>query len=110
MGLRRISRVDGHSRGGLCMSDTTEANMQALQAELKVLRADFARIGELVKDTARHGSADAAERLREPAERGWTEAQRTAQSLMKKREERPMGGALPFFGRGVLLGLLLAQR
>ena len=92
------------------MSDTTEANMQALQAELKVLRADFARIGELVKDTARHGSTDAAERLRETAERGWTEAQRTAQSLMKEMEERPIGSALTIFGIGVLLGMLLARR
>jgi len=92
------------------MSDGTEANIQALQAELKVLRADFARIAELLKDTARHGSADAADRIRETAERGWSEAQKTAQTLIKEMEERPVGSALTIFGIGVLLGMLLARR
>jgi ElaB/YqjD/DUF883 family membrane-anchored ribosome-binding protein len=92
------------------MSDGTEANVQALQAELKVLRADFARIAELLKDTARYSSAEAAERIRESAERGWSEAKNTAQSLMKEMEERPVGSALTIFGIGVLLGMLLARR
>ena len=92
------------------MSDGTDANIQALQAELKVLRADFARIAELLKDTARHGSAEAADRIRETAEQGWSEAQRRAQSLLKEMEERPIGSALTIFGIGVLLGMLLARR
>jgi hypothetical protein len=92
------------------MSDGTDANVQALQAELKVLRADFARIAELLKDTARQGSADAAERIRETAERGWSEAQKTAQSLIKEMEDRPVGSALAIFGVGVLLGMLIARR
>ncbi len=92
------------------MSDGNDANVQALQAELKVLRADFARIAELLKDTARQGSAEAADRIRDSAERGWSEAQRTAQSLMKEMEERPIGSALTIFGIGVLLGLLLGRR
>ena len=44
------------------MSNATEADIQALIAELKVLRADFAKITEIVKETARHGSEEAAER------------------------------------------------
>lgn len=92
------------------MSDATEANIQALQAELKVLRADFARIADLLKDTARHGSAEAADRIRQTAERGWSGAKDTAESLMKEMEERPIGSALTIFGIGVLLGMLLGRR
>jgi hypothetical protein len=51
------------------MNDSTEADVQALMAEMKVLRADFAKIGEIIKDTARHGSAE-ADRIREAADRG----------------------------------------
>ena len=56
------------------MSNATDADIQALIAELKVLRADFTKITEIVKDAARHGSAEAAERIREHAERGWDQA------------------------------------
>ena len=53
------------------MSQATDADIQALIAELKILRADFAKITEIVKETARHRSEEAAEQIRETAERGW---------------------------------------
>ena len=92
------------------MNNATEADIQALIAELKVLRADFAKITEIVKDTARHGSAEAAERLREHAERGWEEARTRAAGLVEEMEERPVQSALVIFGVGVLLGLLVGRR
>jgi ElaB/YqjD/DUF883 family membrane-anchored ribosome-binding protein len=92
------------------MSQATDADIQALIAELKVLRADFAKITELVKETARHGSEEAAERIRETAERGWSEARTRAEGLMEEMEERPVQSALVIFGVGVLLGLLVGRR
>jgi ElaB/YqjD/DUF883 family membrane-anchored ribosome-binding protein len=92
------------------MTQATEADIQALLAELKVLRADFNKITEIIKDTARHGSEEAAERLRETAERGWSEARTRAEGLMEEMEERPVQSALVVFGVGVLLGLLVGRR
>jgi ElaB/YqjD/DUF883 family membrane-anchored ribosome-binding protein len=92
------------------MSNATDADIQALIAELKVLRADITKIAEIVKDTARHGSEEAAERIRETAERGWDEARTRAAGLMEEMEERPMQSALVIFGVGVLLGLLVGRR
>ncbi len=92
------------------MSQATEADIQALLAELKVLRADFAKITEIIKDTARHSGAEAAERLRESAERGWSEARTRAEGLIEEMEERPVQSALVVFGVGILLGLLVGRR
>jgi hypothetical protein len=89
------------------MSQATEDDIQALAAELKNLRADFAKIAELLKDTARHGSADAADKIRETAERGWSGAKDTAHTLIGEMEERPVHAALFLFGAGVLIGLLV---
>jgi ElaB/YqjD/DUF883 family membrane-anchored ribosome-binding protein len=95
---------------GKLMSNATDADIQALIAELKVLRADITKIAEIVKDTARHGSEEAAERIRETAERGWEEARTRAAGLMDEMEERPVQSAMVIFGVGVLLGLLVGRR
>ncbi len=92
------------------MNDTTEADIQALMAEMKVLRADFAKIGEILKDAARHGSAEAADRIRETAERGWSEARERAKGLIDEIEERPVQSAMVIFGIGIVLGLLVGRR
>jgi ElaB/YqjD/DUF883 family membrane-anchored ribosome-binding protein len=92
------------------MSQATEADIQALVSELKNLRSDFARIGEILKDTARHGGADAADRVRGQAERGWTTARSKAQTLVDEMEERPFGTAMVVFIAGLLLGLIVGGR
>lgn len=92
------------------MSQTTEANIEALSAEMKTLRADFARIAELLKDTAKHGSAEAADAIRERAEHHWNEAKDTAQTVFKEMEQRPIQSALAIFGIGILLGLIVGRR
>jgi ElaB/YqjD/DUF883 family membrane-anchored ribosome-binding protein len=92
------------------MSDATEADIEALIAEMKNLRADFSRIGEILKDTARHGSQDAKETVRGTAEKGWSEAKSKAQNLFEEMEHRPMQSALTIFGVGILLGLLVGRR
>ena len=92
------------------MSQTTEADIEALVAEMKTLRSDFSRIGEILKDAARHGSADAADKIREHAERGWTSARTSAQTLIDEMEERPVHTALAVFVVGLLLGLMVGRR
>jgi hypothetical protein len=95
---------------GNFMSETTEADIEALKGEMKKLREDFAKIAELLKDAARHGSADAADMIRDKAEQHWNDAKSTAQSMFKEMEERPVQSALTIFGVGVLLGLLVGRR
>jgi ElaB/YqjD/DUF883 family membrane-anchored ribosome-binding protein len=88
----------------------TDADVQALRAELRNLRADFSKVTELLKDTARSRGADAAERLRATAEQGWNEAKTTAQSVIEEMEERPLATVGAVFVAGVLFGLLLGGR
>jgi ElaB/YqjD/DUF883 family membrane-anchored ribosome-binding protein len=92
------------------MSEATDSDIQALRTELKNLRADFTKIGEILKDTAKNRGADAADKLRASAERGWTEAKSTAQTMIEEMEDRPLGTAMVVFVAGMLLGLLVAGR
>ena len=92
------------------MNDSTEADIQALMAEMKVLRADFTKIGEILKDAARHGGAEAADRIREAADRGWSQAREHAKGLIDEIEERPVQSAMVIFGIGIILGLLVGRR
>jgi ElaB/YqjD/DUF883 family membrane-anchored ribosome-binding protein len=92
------------------MNTATEADIQALIAEMKNLRADVERIGGLLKHTARHGAEDATAKVRETAEQGWSEAKTRAKTLMEEMEHRPMQSALTIFGVGILLGLLVSRR
>jgi ElaB/YqjD/DUF883 family membrane-anchored ribosome-binding protein len=92
------------------MSATTQADIEALIAEMKNLRADVERIGGLLKNTAIHGAADAKEAVRETAEKGWNEAKTRAQSLLGEMEQRPIQSALTIFGVGIVLGLLVGRR
>ncbi|HXJ03058.1 MAG TPA: hypothetical protein VNH44_17695 [Micropepsaceae bacterium] len=88
----------------------SDDDIQALRAELKNLRADFVKIGELLKDTARNRGAEAADKLRATAERGWNDAKSTAQTVLEEMEERPLGTAAAVFVAGMLFGILLGGR
>lgn len=99
------------------MRDNTESaagapgdDIEALRAELKNLRADFIKVTGLLKDSARQRGAEAAEKIRETAERGWSEAKSTAQTVIDEMEARPLGTAMAVFVAGVVLGLLVAGR
>jgi F0F1-type ATP synthase membrane subunit b/b' len=88
----------------------TNGDVQALRAELKNLRADFSKVTELLKDTARNRGAEAADKLRATAEQGWNEAKSTAQSVIEEMEERPLATVAAVFVAGVLFGLMLGGR
>ena len=92
------------------MSQATDADIQALIAEMKNLRSDFARIGDILKDTARHGAQEATDTVRETAEQGWHEAKSKAQSILEELEQHPLQSALTIFGIGMLLGLMVGRR
>jgi ElaB/YqjD/DUF883 family membrane-anchored ribosome-binding protein len=91
-------------------SSSNDDDIQSLRAELKNLRDDFAKIGDILKDVARSRGAEAADRLRSTAERGWDEARSRAQSVLEEMEERPLGTAMVVFVAGMLFGLMLGGR
>src|SRR5690348_6200347 len=92
------------------MTGSTDADLQSLRAEFKKLRDDFAKIGDILKDVARNRGAEAADRIRSTAERGWSEARSTAQNVIEEMEERPLGTAMVLFVAGMLFGLMLGGR
>ena len=92
------------------MSEATNDDIQSLRAELKNLRDDFTKIGDILKESARTRGAEAADRLRAHAERGWSEAKNTAQTVLEELEERPLGAAMVVFAAGMLFGLLIGGR
>jgi hypothetical protein len=95
------------------MSEASSGNdedIQALRAEFKNLRDDFAKIGDILKDVARSRGAQAADQLRSTAERGWNEARSTAENVLEEMEERPLGTAMVVFVAGLVFGLMLGGR
>jgi|HubBroStandDraft_1064217.scaffolds.fasta_scaffold377346_2 ElaB/YqjD/DUF883 family membrane-anchored ribosome-binding protein len=92
------------------MANQTDTDIVALQAEIKQLRADFAKIAGTMRDTASNGVAGAAEHVQASAAKAWTGVTHQAQNLGREIEERPFTSALSAFGIGVVLGLLLGGR
>ena len=89
---------------------SNDADIESLRAEFKNLRDDFAKIGDILKDVARNRGAEAADRIRSTAEKGWSEARSTAQNVLEEMEERPLGTAMVVFVAGLLFGLMLGSR
>jgi len=88
----------------------TEAEVQALSDELKQLRAEFVRLGQLLESTARTAGTEAAQAARATGERAWDEVRRRSDDLAGRIESRPVTSAATAFGIGVFLGLLFAGR
>ena len=88
----------------------TESEVQALSDELKQLRAEFVRLGQLLESTARTASTEAAQAARATGERAWGEVRRSADDLASRIESRPITSAATAFGIGVFLGLLFGGR
>ncbi|HEX3667317.1 MAG TPA: hypothetical protein VHU23_18995 [Rhizomicrobium sp.] len=88
----------------------TEADVQALSDELKQLRSEFVRLGQLIESTARSASSEAAQAARATGERAWGEVRNRADDLASRIESRPITSAAVAFGIGVFLGLLFGGR
>ncbi len=93
------------------MSTTdTETDVKALSDELKQLRAEFARLGQLLESTARNAGSEAAQAARATGEKAWNEVKRNADELTQRIEAKPVSAAAWAFGIGVVLGLLFGGR
>jgi ElaB/YqjD/DUF883 family membrane-anchored ribosome-binding protein len=92
------------------MASATEGDVHALQEQLQQLRTDFAAISGTLKDLARHGFNEAAQRATVPGERAWSEMRRHAATVSREIEEKPIASALTAFGVGLLLGLIVNSR
>ena len=91
------------------MADT-ETNVEALAGEFRQLRSEFARIAQLLEQTARSAGAEAAARARAAGDYVWSETQTTADHVAEKIKEQPLASAGVAFGIGVLLGLIFGGR
>jgi ElaB/YqjD/DUF883 family membrane-anchored ribosome-binding protein len=85
------------------MASGTEAEVTALQEQLQQLRTDFAALSETLKELARHGISEAAQRATAPGEKAWVEG---AEALSQEIEEKPIASALVALGVGFVLGVL----
>lgn len=88
----------------------TESDVQALSDELKQLRAEFTKLGQLLESAARNAGSEAAQAARATGERAWSEVKRSADDLTQRIEARPVTSAATAFGIGVVLGLLFGSR
>ncbi|HWE05483.1 MAG TPA: hypothetical protein VG274_02170 [Rhizomicrobium sp.] len=88
----------------------TESDVQALSDELKQLRAEFTKLGQLLESAARNAGSEAAQAARATGERAWSEVKKSADDLTQRIEARPVTSAATAFGIGVVLGLLFGGR
>ena len=88
----------------------TESDVQALSDELKQLRAEFTKLGQLLESAARNAGSEAAQAARATGERAWSEVKKGADDLTQRIEARPVTSAATAFGIGVVLGLLFGAR
>jgi ElaB/YqjD/DUF883 family membrane-anchored ribosome-binding protein len=86
------------------------ADISALEAEIKRLRSDVAKIAETMHEIAGNGIAGAQQQAEASTEKMWTEVKRQAENVGAEIENRPLAAALTAFGGGILLGLLLHGR
>ncbi len=88
----------------------TEADIKALQDEIKALRADLTGLTETLRDLVKHGGAEAAAKARESGEKLWDEAKKKASGLAEEIEDKPVTAAVTAFSVGVLLGMIFSGR
>lgn len=92
------------------MTSDTEADIKALQTQIKELRADFASLTETLRDIVRHSGADAAAKARESGEKFWNEAKKRTSGLTEEIEENPVTAAVAAFSVGIILGVIFSNR
>ncbi len=92
------------------MTTETNKDTDALIAELRQLRADFAKLGELLQATARQAGEDAMQRAKAQGEKAWNDAKTGAEDVIGKIEKNPLSAAGIAFGVGMLFGLLFGRR
>jgi ElaB/YqjD/DUF883 family membrane-anchored ribosome-binding protein len=92
------------------MADQTNTDIAALQADIKRLRADIAKIAGTTREGVTNGVAEAGETIQASGEKLWNETKRHARSVGREIEQNPMASAVAAFGAGMLLGVFLNGR
>jgi ElaB/YqjD/DUF883 family membrane-anchored ribosome-binding protein len=92
------------------VNEKIETDVDALAEEVKRLRADLAKIADLLRTTAEHAGEEAANQARAAGERAWTGAKSTADELLQRIEGKPVQSTAIAFGVGILFGLLFGGR
>ena len=92
------------------MADKQDSDVQALLAEIKHLREDFARMGTVVEDLVRHRAGAAADDVGRRAEHAWDEVSKTAEGAAQAMEQNPVATVGGAFGIGLLIGMLFSRR
>lgn len=85
-------------------------DFQSLSDELKQLRAEFAKIAQLLEQAARHAGDEAKEAAVDAGERAWSEVKSRADGLARRIEEKPVTATAWAFGLGILIGLICRGR
>ncbi|HLY57290.1 MAG TPA: hypothetical protein VKS60_17130 [Stellaceae bacterium] len=81
-----------------------------LQAELRQLRADIAKISETVGGLARQGASDAAGKAKASLDAAVDHARSHVNDIAETIQEKPLSSAVTAFGIGVIFGMLFAAR
>lgn len=92
------------------INEKIESDVEALSEEIKRLRADLTKLAEVLRTTAEHAGAEAADQARAAGERAWTGAKSKADELVQRIEEKPVSSTAIAFGVGMLFGLLFNGR
>lgn len=92
------------------MNDKRDPDLEALAAEIKQLREDFARAGKVLEELVRHRGNAAAAGATRRAEKAWDDVSRTAESAAQTLEQNPMATVAGAFGLGLVLGMLFSGR
>jgi ElaB/YqjD/DUF883 family membrane-anchored ribosome-binding protein len=87
-----------------------EMDLDVVAAELKQLRSDFARLGDVLQSVLRRASRGAASEASEAGERIWSGAKGRAEDLAKTIQDEPLAFTFGALGVGFVLGLLIGGR
>jgi ElaB/YqjD/DUF883 family membrane-anchored ribosome-binding protein len=92
------------------MTNDTNKDVEALTAELKQLRADFARLGDVLQSTLRHAGKNAAAEASAAGEKVWSDAKVKADEMAKAIQGEPFAFTFGAFAAGLLLGWIFSSR
>ena len=96
------------------MSDATKTDtskdIEALTAELKQLRSDFARLGDVLQSTVKHAGQSAAAEATARGEQIWGDAKVKADEVAKAIQGEPFAFTFGAFAAGLLLGWIFSSR
>jgi ElaB/YqjD/DUF883 family membrane-anchored ribosome-binding protein len=92
------------------MTTKIEADTQTLADEVRQLRADFARLGDTMRDLLDHTGAEVRQSATAAADAAWSKAKRTANTVVQEIDEKPVASSLVALGIGVVLGAILFSR